>query len=808
MRRIFFRLIAAIVLFSVLTGCGPSPASPEPSVEPMAPTGTFQLPHGETLLVANTADSGSGSLRQVLLDAQMGDIIAFDPTVFPPGEPATILLASGLPPLSQGGLMIDASNAGVILDGRNIVGGEWVCGLTIVSDHNTIQGLKIVNFSGAGILLEGANHNTVGGDRTTGSGPIGQGNMICQNSDGIGLMDSSNNRIEGNLIGTDVAGAETCGNQNPGIFVEGDSNANRIGPNNIIANNGDHGIDVRGLYAAQNSITQNSIYDNLGSGINVQVTDDLRVDPPIILDHDLELGFLAGVTCPNCIVEIFSDDDCDGEIYEGYTSADSAGAFSFQNDTPFTGPQITTTATDVEGGTSEISPPTSGIRRQLVLQDGNDFLRSQIQTLPSSELTDNRIGAFWDGVSFSQGAMQETIDLEILPIGLKRVRLALNGISWDTVNWDRPELTIDPRDDEVISRIAENGITITYVLTFWDKNTWPGGERERQPRFKTEGEIQRYLDFVRFIVGHFKDRIQYYELWNEPDVVCEDSNPEVCVQAIEVDDYIDLTRKAVAAIREVYPEAKIVVGGTCYLIEPHAREYLFHILRSDIMPQVDVVSWHGMYGTSPDDLYHNERSIRQYYYDYPTLIQQVRDEARAHGFNGEFRSDEIIWRTEEIFFSNEPWIYSEKVATKYCARGILTHLGNDVSLTMAVHAKLTQYLHMQRCLCTLLAGAEPTTLPVAIQSEATQVAYYSFSLPNGDILVALWADGVAVEDDPGIPVTVSIPGISAHGAAGMDVLYGYEQQMVVRMEDGSLIIDDLILKDYPIILRITPAGAP
>ena len=29
-------------------------------------------------------------------------------------------------------------------------------------------------------------------------------------------------------------------------------------------------------------------------------------------------------------------------------------------------------------------------------------------------------------------------------------------------------------------------------------------------------EIERYLDYLRFVVDHFNDRVQYYEIWNEP----------------------------------------------------------------------------------------------------------------------------------------------------------------------------------------------------------------------------------------------------------------------------------------------------
>lgn len=49
-----------------------------------------------TLLVTSTADSGSGSLRQAISDANAGDVILFDSTVFPSGTTTAILLASNI----------------------------------------------------------------------------------------------------------------------------------------------------------------------------------------------------------------------------------------------------------------------------------------------------------------------------------------------------------------------------------------------------------------------------------------------------------------------------------------------------------------------------------------------------------------------------------------------------------------------------------------------------------------------------------------------------------------------------------------
>ena len=104
---------------------------------------------GKTFVVTSIADSGPGTLRQALQDAQNGDTITFDSTVFPPDTPATISLARELPYITQGNMTIDASDAGVVINGSMITTPE-ANGLSIKSNNNVIRGLQIVDFAQAG----------------------------------------------------------------------------------------------------------------------------------------------------------------------------------------------------------------------------------------------------------------------------------------------------------------------------------------------------------------------------------------------------------------------------------------------------------------------------------------------------------------------------------------------------------------------------------------------------------------------------------------------------------------------------------
>jgi len=317
---------------------------------------------GTTIIVTSIADSGPGTLRQALLDAQSGDTITFDPAVFSPSTPATIYLTDGLPVINQGNLKIDASNAGVILDGSNIGEGFIPC-LDIISDGNVVHGLQFANFApGAGVRLSnGAQHNLVGGDRLVGSGPLGQGNLMSSGDVGIclGGDGTSFNIITGNLIGTDASGTYDRGNSSSGVGIEDGATHNIIGPNNIIAYNV-NGIEIWDSNSIGNTITQNSIHDNVYEGIPLLNGGNTELPTPVIIEFDLAAGTVTGIADAGCTIEVFSDSSDEGEIYEGQTTADGSGFFAFSKGTSLTGPCLTATATDADGNTSGFSVATTG----------------------------------------------------------------------------------------------------------------------------------------------------------------------------------------------------------------------------------------------------------------------------------------------------------------------------------------------------------------------------------------------------------------------------------------------------------------
>ncbi|MBI3853154.1 MAG: HYR domain-containing protein [Verrucomicrobia bacterium] len=235
--------------------------------------------HAATFTVTTTADSGSGSLRQAITNANFNlgaDTIAFN---IPGTGPHTIQPLSALPTITdpvivdgytQSGAspntMVEGDNTvlKIVLDGSlagdDLAGGPPVYGLEIVCGSTTVRGLVVANFADSGIFLRNNGGNAIQGNiiGTDGSGSIAQGNglrspplgsfswggdaavklvlssdnliggtspaarnLISGNLLGIRIDPGDRNRIQGNLIGTDASGTRAVPNLQAGIAIFG-----------------------------------------------------------------------------------------------------------------------------------------------------------------------------------------------------------------------------------------------------------------------------------------------------------------------------------------------------------------------------------------------------------------------------------------------------------------------------------------------------------------------------------------------------------------------------------------------------------
>jgi hypothetical protein len=360
------------------------------------------LTHGECDQVS-TADWEPGPSQCESTDppgAASADTIVFDSGVFPPASPRTITLSDNLPPLDTGNDTVDGSAAGVIVDGgsgscfdlessnntikglvihsclfgvrvgvgfanNTIGGGNVIYGNTDgiqIAGYHTARNVVVGNYIGTDATGNTAMPNDVGvhiafgSENTVGGITEAERNVISGNWFGVQIHAGDGNVVVGNYIGVGADG-ETHVPNGVGVKITADSANNTVGgvaqgEGNLIAFNASHGVLVDGNIAINNAIRRNSIHSNGGKGIENVDGGNLELAPPVITGFDP----LRGTACPNCTIDIFSDDEDEGREYWGSYAADGAGNWSTLPGRP-QGPNVTATATDDAGNTSEFSAP-------------------------------------------------------------------------------------------------------------------------------------------------------------------------------------------------------------------------------------------------------------------------------------------------------------------------------------------------------------------------------------------------------------------------------------------------------------------
>lgn len=265
--------------------------------------------YAATFTVTNTNDSGTGSLRWAITQANTNpgsDTIEFAI----PGEGVqTISLASGLPEITDPVILDGLSQPGadctswpptllIELDGS--AAGVGVFGLSITGGDSTITGLVIHSFSYSSVHLASNGNNTIacnylgtdptgttalanyhgvniddspgnligGGTATSRNLVSGNGGVTVGSGVRIGGAASTGNQIEGNYIGTDSLGTTALGNTNCGVQIDGAPNniigGSEAGEGNVISGNGRQGICVTGSSATGTVIRGNYIGTDAG----------------------------------------------------------------------------------------------------------------------------------------------------------------------------------------------------------------------------------------------------------------------------------------------------------------------------------------------------------------------------------------------------------------------------------------------------------------------------------------------------------------------------------------------------------------
>jgi hypothetical protein len=252
--------------------------------------------------------------------------------------------------------------------------------------------------------------------------------------------------------------------------------------------------------------------------------------------------------------------------------------------------------------------------------------------------------------------------------------------SWDWVEQKRGLFSVPQQVDDYVDSLVDNGVLIQVQLLYGNAMyTAPVGklpdvsvpepgsfhnpDRSLYSVYwppKTPEQIAAFNRYVKWMMQHFRGRINYWALWNEQDIDYWNPvpNPE---------DYGRLLKSFVQIVHETESQAKVIYGGQA---EP-SREFTQRALDTcQCASGIDVYAYHTYpgYGQNlqPETmdsgayLLQSPKALRELVRNYPGIRPDIRF------FDDEFNSIPS-WQGSD-----------ESVQAKYVPRGLLYNLAAGV----------------------------------------------------------------------------------------------------------------------------------
>ena len=400
-----------------------------------------QAAEASTFDVTNTNDSGAGSLRQAILNANTNpglDYVEFHIPITDKDCDAisgvcVIAPLTELPTLTGGNTVINGftqpgasppsdkvpAQIKIALDGFNL--GASSAGFRITSNENVIGGIAICHFV-VGILISNGDDNVVCGNHigvdASGGGTggyyngvqiegdsqrnqVGDGTYACRNVisnnqvNGVVVQQSgaTDNVIAGNYIGTDVQGQARLHNGFHGVVFSG-SYRNVVGGDtaaerNVISGNEARGIMI--LEGGEHTVSGNYIGTNHSGAVALH-----NVDGGIYIDHSA--GNTIGGDTPgerNVIsgnwddgIEIGGETATDNVVSGNYIGTNAAGTSALAN--AWQGVWLSAPSNTIGGDTTG--------ERNIISGNGSHGIVISGLGATSNTISGNYVGTDYNGV--------------------------------------------------------------------------------------------------------------------------------------------------------------------------------------------------------------------------------------------------------------------------------------------------------------------------------------------------------------------------------------------------------------------------
>jgi hypothetical protein len=351
----------------------------------------------------------------------------------------------------------------------------------------------------------------------------------------------------------------------------------------------------------------------------------------------------------------------------------------------------------------------------------------------------------------------------------------------------------------------------------------------------TKKAFEGYKNWVRFMADYYRGTVAYWEIQNEPVgfgwEVVKDPDERLRI-------YCELVKAAAPVIRKTDAKVKISLAGQAG--PPAAKpsgirspdwpvtDWLYKCLDQGVGPLVDTIGRHIQGTVIPGTAYWDE---------YPKAVRAMKQYAESKGFRGKYLASEY-WAgapypvdpqfgyqpdpsdplkgkpelTDICKAKDAARVFAMNagldVVTFWCNTWIQTPMcdsglfRNGFAADPVIPAQPEPAYYVLRTLATVLDETAPAKLKVEWLNKAHKIESCGFRCADDSLMLAAWLPGKSVDKHPGVTTDLAIAAPKCGKAIGIDILNGFEQQLQFREENGRIIVRGLVLRDYPLMLRL------
>jgi uncharacterized repeat protein (TIGR01451 family) len=442
-----------------------------------------------------------------------------------------------------------------------------------------------------------------------------------------------------------------------------------------------------------------------------------------------------------------------------------------------------------------------------------------------------KVSDIFTGWQNTKKTINESFD-RVFDLGLKMVRVGQWGdqTEWAAVEREKGKYEMDAETDKGLRKLIDNRVEILYGLNYGNAlyneadtawfNIGPIF-KEGSPFYKnvgprTDEQRKAFVKYVDFVVRKYGYGIKWWELWNEENGWYPGFEPVY---------YGKLLYEVGKHIKEINPDLKLMYGGTA-APAPITTEIS---LREGAAPYVDGYSFHpygidkpeGGIGTMEFFEGKNLGQSREQtgWNRLEDIIEGVKKPFALHG-----KKDIEIWQDEwgtnvsGLDFSYSPHM-GEYSCTKYLMRFYIYSGWLKVPTAWwglynmnrsqdwgIIDPKDYSYRPMSFALqniCSVVSDVEPVTaFDYDYKGLAPDPKVIAFKKDGSEQkLVLLWAAELNTDRNRSYPSSLSFKLDSIPREVTLtDLYWGFVQPATWSYKNGILIIEGIIVHDYPVVI--------